>query len=79
MPCKSRTRWPRNMWPALSAVTHRNDCGFELNGVKTDRESNTMSRRKVKIVVVVGTVVFYRAPPEIKLSGPDANRIVEMK
>ena len=79
MPCESRTKWPWRMWPVLSAITHRNDCGLELNGVKTDRQSNTMIRRKGKIVRAEGKVTLYRERPEIKFSGPDANRIVEMK
>ena len=61
----------------LSAITHRNDCGLELNGVKTDRQSNTMIRRKGKIVRAEGKVTLYRERPEFKPSGADAIKIVE--
>ncbi len=38
-----------------------------------------MSRGMGTIVRLEGKVVLYQNRPEIKLSGPDANRIVEMK
>ncbi len=63
----------------LSAITHRNDFGLVLSDVKTDRQSITMSRGTRKIVRVEGKVVFYRERPTIKLTGPDAIKIVEKK
>src|SRR5271166_5318081 len=38
MPCESRTEWRRSMRPALSAITHRNDCGLEVER-REDRQT----------------------------------------